>query len=171
MAGEQLARELPFASTLCGSCTNVCPVKIDLHDQLLSWRRRLADQKVVPWSKRVAMRVGAWVMSRPRLYAFAGRWVRRLWPLITLRLPGNPAGPWLKERDLPPAPGRSFRERWQQIADQPPARALPAKAKAAAAAPSPAAPPPPEAAKAKGGASPKQQARAEKKKKKRAGHG
>jgi len=173
MAGEQLARELPFASTLCGSCTNVCPVKIDLHDQLLSWRRRLADKKIVPWSKRVAMRLGAWVMSRPRLYAFAGRWARRLWPLITLRLPGNPIGPWLKERDLPPAPGRAFRDRWQQIADKPPARALPAKAKAAAAAaaPAPAAAPPPEAAKAKGGASPKQQARAEKKRKKRAGHG
>jgi L-lactate dehydrogenase complex protein LldF len=173
MAGEQLARELPFASTLCGSCTNVCPVKIDLHDQLLSWRRRLADHKIVPWSKRVAMRLGAWVMSRPRLYAFAGRWARRLWPLITLRLPGNPIGPWLKERDLPPAPGRAFRDRWQQIADKPPARALPAKAKAAAAAaaPAPAAAPPPEAAKAKGGASPKQQARAEKKRKKRAGHG
>ena len=61
------------------------------------------------------MRVGAWVMSRPRLYAFAGRWVRRLWPLITLRLPGNPVGAWLKERDLPPAPGESFRDRWKQI--------------------------------------------------------
>jgi L-lactate dehydrogenase complex protein LldF len=170
MAGAQLARELPFASTLCGSCTNVCPVKIDLHDQLLSWRRRLADQKVVSWSKRAAMRVGAWVMSRPRLYAFAGRWVRRLWPLITLRLPGNPVGAWLKERDLPPAPGRSFRDRWQQIADKPAVRALP-PAKAATGTPT-APTAAPEPAKPKGGGpSPKQQARADKKKRKRAGHG
>jgi L-lactate dehydrogenase complex protein LldF len=128
MAGEQAARELPFASTLCGSCTNVCPVKIDLHDQLLSWRRRLAEKQVVSWSKRLAMRLGAWVMARPGLYGFAGRWVRRLWPLVTLRLPGSPVAPWLKERDLPPAPSRAFRDRWKQIADKPPARlALPPK--------------------------------------------
>lgn len=111
-AGGQLARELPFASTLCGSCTNVCPVKIDLHDQLLAWRRRLAEQKIVPWSKRFAMKVGAYVFSRPRLYAWLGRWSRRLWPVLTARLPGSPLGPWLAERALPPAPKKSFREMW-----------------------------------------------------------
>ena len=116
MAGEKLARELPFASTLCGSCTNVCPVKIDLHNQLLSWRRRLAEHKIVPWGKRTAMHVGAWVFARPRLYAFLGRWVRRLWPLLTKRLPGSPLGPWLAERDLPPAPKQAFRDQWKRSA-------------------------------------------------------
>jgi L-lactate dehydrogenase complex protein LldF len=116
MAGAQAARELPFASTLCGSCTNVCPVKIDLHDQLLSWRRRLAAKRVVSWPKRLAMRAGAAVMSRPRLYAFMGRWARRLWPLLTRRFPGNPLGPWLAGRALPPAPGGAFRDRWRKNA-------------------------------------------------------
>jgi L-lactate dehydrogenase complex protein LldF len=115
LSGDKLARELPFASTLCGSCTNVCPVKIDLHDQLLSWRRRLAERKLVPWSKRFAMRMGAWVFARPALYGFLGRWVRRLWPIITTRMPGSPLWPWLKDRALPPAPGASFRERWKKI--------------------------------------------------------
>jgi L-lactate dehydrogenase complex protein LldF len=116
MAGAQAARELPFASTLCGSCTNVCPVKIDLHDQLLAWRRRLAERRVVSWPKRLAMRVGAAVMARPRLYAFMGAVARRLWPLLIRRFPGNPLGPWLAERALPPAPGSSFRARWRQNA-------------------------------------------------------
>jgi L-lactate dehydrogenase complex protein LldF len=114
MAGDKLARELPFASTLCGSCTNVCPVKIDLHDQLLSWRRRLAERKLVPWSKRFAMKVGAWVFARPRLYGFMGRWARRLWPVITRRIPGSPLWPWVKERALPPAPRQAFRDRWKK---------------------------------------------------------
>jgi L-lactate dehydrogenase complex protein LldF len=116
LSGEKLSRELPFASTLCGSCTNVCPVKIDLHNQLLSWRRRLAEKKIVPWSKRMAMHVGAWVFARPWLYAGLGRWVRRLWPVITSRLPGSPLGPWLAERDLPPAPKQAFRDQWKRLA-------------------------------------------------------
>ena len=120
LAGDKLARELPFASTLCGSCTNVCPVKIDLHDQLLSWRRRLAERRLVPFGKRLAMRLGAWVLARPGLYGWLGRWARRLWPVITRRLPGSPLYPWLKERALPPAPKTSFRERWTEgKADQP----------------------------------------------------
>ena len=114
LVGDALSRELPFASTLCGSCTNVCPVKIDLHDQLLSWRRRLAERHLVSWGKRFAMRVGAWVFARPALYDFAGRWARRLWPLLTLRIPGSPLFPWLKDRALPPAPLASFRDRWKQ---------------------------------------------------------
>jgi L-lactate dehydrogenase complex protein LldF len=114
MIGSAKAKELPFASTLCGSCTNVCPVKIDLHDQLLSWRRRLAKEGVVPLSKRLAMRLGAFVLARPWLYALSGWLARRLWPLVNLRVPGNPAGAWLEERDLPPTPRRSFRAQWKQ---------------------------------------------------------
>ncbi|GDY14863.1 4Fe-4S ferredoxin [Planctomycetota bacterium] len=112
MIGTAAARELPFASTLCGSCTNVCPVKIDLHEQLLSWRRRLASEHLVPWSKRFAMRVGAWVMSHPRLFAAAGWLARRSWWLVRWRSRINPAWPWLKHRDLPPAPACSFRAAW-----------------------------------------------------------
>ena len=112
--GDRLSRELPFASTLCGSCTNVCPVKIDLHDQLLSWRRRLAERKLVSWPKRFSMRVAAWVFSRPALYGALGRWARRLWPVITRRIPGSPLWPWVKDRALPPAPKESFRDKWRK---------------------------------------------------------
>jgi L-lactate dehydrogenase complex protein LldF len=114
MAGDRLARELPFASTLCGSCTNVCPVKIDLHDQLLSWRRRLGERRIVPWSKRFAMKLGAWVFARPAWYGRLGRWARWWWPLITRRIPGSPLGPWVKQRELPPAPRQAFRDRWKK---------------------------------------------------------
>ncbi|MDH4298332.1 MAG: lactate utilization protein, partial [Cyclobacteriaceae bacterium] len=45
--------DLPFASTLCGSCSNVCPVKIDIHDQLYKWRQLLAQNRKVGITKRV----------------------------------------------------------------------------------------------------------------------
>ena len=112
MIGTKAARELPFASTLCGSCTNVCPVKIDLHEQLLSWRARIADDGYVPWHKRMAMHVGSLVMSSPALFAAGGWIVRRLWPQL-IRFPYGPLRPWTDTRDLPDAPSQSFRRWWK----------------------------------------------------------
>ena len=48
---------LPSACSLCGSCTDVCPVKIDIHHQLLTWRRELAVQGHLPWTKRMSMKM------------------------------------------------------------------------------------------------------------------
>lgn len=110
MIGTAAARELPFASTLCGSCSDVCPVRIDLHDQLLAWRRTIAAQGRLALSKRVAMRLGRMALERPWLYAAAGRLARAAWPLLRWRW--GPARMWTRDRDLPPSPGRSFRERW-----------------------------------------------------------
>ncbi len=112
MIGEGKAHELPYASTLCGSCTNVCPVRINLHEQLLSWRSRIAAGGHLPWTKRIAMRIGAWVMANPHLYAGGGWLVRRLWPLL-IRLPHGPMSGWTRTRDLPAPPASSFRASWK----------------------------------------------------------
>ena len=58
---------LPHACSLCGSCSDVCPVKINIHEQLLIWRRELAQQKLLPFTKRVAMTLTSAVFQRPRL--------------------------------------------------------------------------------------------------------
>jgi L-lactate dehydrogenase complex protein LldF len=108
------ATALPFASTLCGSCSNVCPVRIDLHGQLLSWRRRLSATRQSPWAKRWGMRVAAWALARPWLYATGGRITRGVWPLLRRRWPGNPLHGWLAGRELPAAPGSSFRAQWKR---------------------------------------------------------
>jgi L-lactate dehydrogenase complex protein LldF len=100
---------LPFACSLCGSCTDVCPVKIDLHHQIFTWRRELALQKLVPWSKRLAMWLVSFVLARVWLYRVAGgvgRAVLRKLPRRVLYARGNT---WGRQRDLPPAPDRSFR--------------------------------------------------------------
>ncbi|MCK6489802.1 MAG: lactate utilization protein [Planctomycetes bacterium] len=112
MIGTAAARALPFASSLCGSCTQVCPVRIDLHDQLLAWRRQLADEGLVPLSKRLAMRAGAWFLAHPRLFA-AGGWLgRRLGFLARLPIPG-PHRLWLRHRGMPDLPADSFRAQWK----------------------------------------------------------
>ena len=54
---------LPFASTLNGSCTNVCPVKIDIHDQIYRWRKVIAERGQLPMVKKEAMRMAGKVLS------------------------------------------------------------------------------------------------------------
>ena len=107
---------LPYASSLCGSCSEVCPVKIDLHSQLLAWRRELAARGLMPAAKRYGVRVASVVLSRPWLYRLAGALVRT----VGRWLPAGPlralSGGWGRERELPPLPARSFREEWRNRA-------------------------------------------------------
>lgn len=101
--------DLPFASTLCGSCSNVCPVKIDIHQQLWKWRQVLAAEGYVAGSKKVGMKGMAFVLARPGLYRLAGkmgRWVMRVFPFIVK----NKLNPWYKQREMPSAPKQSFRD-------------------------------------------------------------
>lgn len=101
--------DLPFASTLCGSCSNVCPVKIDIHDQLYKWRQVLMKEGYGPGSKTVAMKAMATVLESPRLYRMAGkvgRGVLRFAP-ITVE---NGLNPWYTQREMPEPPAESFHD-------------------------------------------------------------
>ena len=101
--------DLPFASTLCGSCSNVCPVKIDIHDQLWKWRQVLVAEGYVDTTKKVGLKGMAFVLARPALYRFAGkagRAVMRLFPWIV----NNKLNPWYKQREMPAPPKQSFRD-------------------------------------------------------------
>jgi len=98
--------DLPFASSLCGSCSDVCPVRIDLHHQLLAWRGELASRGLVPLHKRLVSRVGAWVLARTWAYRVFGKLLRLLAP----RIPN----PWTRQRDLPTMPRESFRAQWRK---------------------------------------------------------
>jgi L-lactate dehydrogenase complex protein LldF len=105
--------DLPFASTLCGSCTNVCPVKINIHEQLWTWRQILMKEGYGPVSKRFAMGLMAKILSSPALFTFSGkvgRWVLRVLPAFVQ----NRMNPWYKQREMPLAPKESFREWYQK---------------------------------------------------------
>lgn len=101
--------DLPFASTLCGSCTNVCPVKIDIHDQLYKWRQVIVENGYSSWAKTNGMKVMANTLSSPKKYDRYGkllRWVSKSIPFLV----NNKLNPWYKQREMPQAPKESFKE-------------------------------------------------------------
>jgi L-lactate dehydrogenase complex protein LldF len=106
---------LPFACSLCGSCTDVCPVKIDIHHQLLTWRRELAAHGHIPWSKRMSMKLASFVMRNTWLYRLMGKLGRRILPWLPRFLVYNRWNAWGRQRELPPMPKRSFRELYQDL--------------------------------------------------------
>ena len=101
--------DLPFASTLCGACTNVCPVKIDIHNQIWQWRQVVTQEAPVDFVKKQGTRLMNAILSSPKLYRLAGKMGRQ-----TLRfapfLVNNALNPWYKQRDMPDAPKDSFRD-------------------------------------------------------------
>lgn len=101
--------DLPFASTLCGSCTNVCPVKIDIHDQIWKWRQVVVEEGYVDFSKKQGIQLMNTVLSSPKIYRLAGKIGRssmRLAPFLV----NNSWNTWYKNREMPQAPKESFRD-------------------------------------------------------------
>lgn len=107
-------KTLPYACSLCGSCDDVCPVKIDLHLQLYAWRHELVKKGLLSRTKRWTMKVAAAVLARPRLYALAGRLGRFALRWLPRFVVYNRFNTWGRQRDLPPAPKKSFRQTYQE---------------------------------------------------------
>ncbi|MFB4310372.1 lactate utilization protein B [Actinomadura sp. GTD37] len=113
------AASLPYASTLCGACADVCPVKIDIPDVLVHLRGAVVEsrrRRPVPTPEMVLMRGLAWTMGDPRRHEAAlrrgTRWARLLSRGGRIRrLPGL-LGKWTEARDLPAPPAESFRAWW-----------------------------------------------------------
>jgi L-lactate dehydrogenase complex protein LldF len=102
-------RTLPFASTLCGSCDAVCPVNIDLHQQLFQWRQSVMLATTRPLPKRFLMLLLGAILNNARLYRYSGsllRWIARRMPRSLVYAKTNK---WGRERELPPLPKQSFR--------------------------------------------------------------
>jgi L-lactate dehydrogenase complex protein LldF len=101
---------LPFASTLCGSCSDVCPVKIDIHTQLYKWRQIITKETPQPALKKAGMKAMGSVFANPKKFEGVGkiaRWSLRNLPKSIINSKPNV---WGKERDLPKGPTESFEE-------------------------------------------------------------
>ncbi|MDB5390648.1 MAG: hypothetical protein JWM11_6294 [Planctomycetaceae bacterium] len=101
---------LPHACSLCASCTDVCPVKIDLHNQLLTWRHEVVRLGLLPWTKRYAMRAASFVFRHPWIYRVAGKLARATLSILPRWMVYNSLNPWGRQRELPAAPRHSFRK-------------------------------------------------------------
>lgn len=99
---------LPFASTLCGSCSDVCPVKIDIHSQLYKWRQVIMKEHPDKL-KKVAMQVNGKVFKYPGLYDFLGSFARKALKIMPKGIIYSKLNAWGKQRDLPEVPESSFK--------------------------------------------------------------
>ncbi len=114
---------LPFASTLNGSCTNVCPTKINLHEQIYAWRGVMAKEHEVPFAKKTAMRAAGVVLGNPKLYRRAIATADSALDYLPRFATYNRLNAWGKGRENPDAPGQSFHLWWaKNRASKPAAR-------------------------------------------------
>ena len=131
LTGVEQNTSLPYASSLCGACYEVCPVKINIPEVLVHLRQSGVDgARDRPSAERTAMRTLSWVMSDPRRYENALRAARiSTGPVASLvgrgrrRPSGGPAGTlrhlpwplsaWTTSRDAPLPARQSFRDWWR----------------------------------------------------------
>jgi L-lactate dehydrogenase complex protein LldF len=111
--GLEVAKDLPYASSLCGACSNICPVKIDIHHQLLWLREKVVENGETPWQERLAMKLYLLGMKDSTFYRVGSRLLRTALTLSgreSLTIPG-----WSETRDLPPLAPKSFKQLWKEM--------------------------------------------------------
>ena len=109
---------LPNASTFCGRCESVCPMRIPLPRMMRHWREREFERGLNPAVQRYGLKAWAYFARRPKLYQLAMGFAM---PILSLlggskgRFRALPlAGGWTKWRDLPAPEGRTFMQEWAQ---------------------------------------------------------
>jgi L-lactate dehydrogenase complex protein LldF len=108
MAGMKEFKHLSYASSLCGKCTEVCPVKIDIHKMLLLNRRDSVEQGLSPFSEKMGWK--GWktgMLKRKTMDMFGGKFKN-------LMLRNFFKKSWGKHRELPIVAEKSFSEQWKE---------------------------------------------------------
>lgn len=106
---SELDASLPYASSLCGACYEVCPVAIDIPEVLVHLRAQAPHNP----AERAGMRVAGWILDDSVRLGKAQRLATRFRKLVPKRLPG-PLSAWTDTRDLPDIPEESFRDWWER---------------------------------------------------------
>ncbi len=112
LVGWEHALPLPFASSLCGACSDVCPVRIPIPELIHTWRTRAVEGRRTGGIDRLLHRLWAFAATRPGLFKTVERWLGRLPAGVLSRLPVIVE--WSKGREPPRPDGPTFRELWQE---------------------------------------------------------
>jgi L-lactate dehydrogenase complex protein LldF len=137
LIGLSKAKQLPYASSLCGACRDVCPVKIDIPELLLHLRSEIAEDgdqsinepRTRKFGESMIFRLYESMWSGQRSYAFGTRAARLMQKLVArdgkigkisglLSQLAPPLGAWTAWRDAPVVAPRSFREQWKDGLDK-----------------------------------------------------
>jgi L-lactate dehydrogenase complex protein LldF len=129
LMGLSKAKQLPYASSLCGACREVCPVKIDIPELLLHLRSEIADNNASnvkrKFSERLAFKLYGSMWSRAGRYNFGTKAARVMQKLVVRKgkigkVSGfiaklvPPLGAWTAWRDAPPIAPKTFRQQWRE---------------------------------------------------------
>ncbi|WP_309234266.1 LutB/LldF family L-lactate oxidation iron-sulfur protein [Streptomyces lunaelactis] len=110
---SEIDASLPYASSLCGACYEVCPVAIDIPEVLLHLREKVAGQGGKGHRlEKAAIKAAGWVLNHPAALAAGERVASRTRKLHPKKPPG--AGAWTASRELPELPAESFRDWWKK---------------------------------------------------------
>tara|TARA_Y100000310_G_C20205936_1_gene589086 strand:+ start:46 stop:504 length:459 start_codon:yes stop_codon:yes gene_type:complete len=107
--GIKKYKSLPSACTHCGSCTDICPVKVDLHEQILEWKAEIDASGNLGFVKKSAMMMATIVLGNAVLLALGGKLARMIFRILPKSI-CNFITIWGRTRDLPDIPAKSFRE-------------------------------------------------------------
>lgn len=128
LIGRERAAALPFASTLCGACRDVCPVKINIPEMLLHLRHEIKEtgratggrpfvtlrlNRLAEFLERSVFRFWAAAIRTSFRYRIASQVARGMHTLFGTRVLSFPR--WTRTREAPPLAKRSFRERWPEL--------------------------------------------------------
>ncbi|MDO5968928.1 lactate utilization protein B [Flavivirga aquimarina] len=101
---------LPFASTLCGSCSDVCPVKINIHEQLYQWRQIITKEVKQPVVKKSVLKITGRVLANSKMYGFMGKSARFMLKHMPRFMIYSKLNAWGKARELPKVKDGNFDE-------------------------------------------------------------
>ncbi|MEV4428790.1 LutB/LldF family L-lactate oxidation iron-sulfur protein [Streptomyces sp. R-07] len=112
---SEVDASLPYASSLCGACYEVCPVAIDIPEVLVHLRERVAEEGGRGHRlERAAIKASTWVLDHPGVLAAGERLASAARKALPKRLPGPGARQWTDHRDLPELPAEPFRDWWRK---------------------------------------------------------